>query len=375
MLEEGRGREAREDLAGSEGFAAECLRARAALLEGDPVAALRWIESARGLAPDAAELWGTEAEILASLDRLEGARESLTEGLARAGATAELERARGVIELRTSGHGLQALQALEHAQALDPDLPFLRWPLGAAHVLVGRTRLTDFPGEALAHARAARALAPASLEARELEAEALAALLDFEGALVLYEELAREGRDVGEQPALLHRRCATRCLLERDREGAIRHYLMARALGLDEEGLGFGAEVLAGESEAALARGIERAGAQDWPAAESEFARALELDPASLAARNHLGLARFQREDFRGAAEIWEELLARAESAGLSLPDPLPLDLARAWRLAGEPGAGRAVLSRYLDRDPDGEWSQPARELLAALEAEALAGK
>ncbi len=380
LLEAGRAAEAEQRLAGLQGFAAELLRARAALLGGDAVGALRALETARELAPDSVELWATEAEVLAALDRLPGARDALAEGLRRAGGAgardlAALERARGVIELRTSGHGREALEALERARARDAELPFLRWPLAQAHVLVGRSRLPDAPGDALAHARAARESVPALAEARELEAEALAANLDLEAALVLYEELEREGHDLGDTPAVLHQRCATLLLLERDRAGAVRHYLAARSRGMSDEGLGFGAQCLAEEARAAHERGLARLRAEDWAAAEAEFRRALELDPGDLEARNQQGLAAFRREDYRSAAGAWEELLADAELRGVRLEDPVPLDLARAWRLAGEPGRSRAVLEGYLGREPDGPWSEPARELLTALEAEALADR
>ena len=86
-------------------------------------------------------------------------------------------------------------------------------------------------------------------------------------------------------------------------------------------------------------------------------------------------MARFQLADFRGAAEGWERVLARAEAEKLDLPDPVPLNLAKAWRLAGERDRARKVLSELLDRAPDAPLSAGARELLAALEAEELAGQ
>jgi len=374
-LEAGRGDLALTLLERVEGFEPECLRARAALLEGDAVEALRRLEIARGLAPDHPELWATEAEILASLDRLEAAAKALEEGRKRAGDDPALERALGVIQLRNQGHAREALQALERARARDPELPFLRWPLSEAHRLVGRSLCSEAPGEALAHARAACALEPGSLEALELEAEALAANLQFEEALVRYGELAARGRDYGETPALLHQRCATRLLLEHERAGAVEHYLQARALGLDDEGLGFGSAVLLEEARLARERGSADIEAEDWAAAEREFARAMELDPRDFVAENHLAVARFQRGDYRAAAEGWERVLVRASAEELLLPDPVALNLARAWRLAGERERARGALAGYLDREPEGEWSASARELLEVLEAEELAGK
>lgn len=374
-LEAGDVARAREGLRQLDGFQAALLRARAELLAGDPVRALREIELARELSPDDGELWATEVEVLAALDRLEGAREALAEGLRRAGRIPALERARGVLELRTSGHAREALAALERARAGDPELCFLAWPLAQAHILVGRGLLGDSPGEALAHAECARALVPGSREARELEAEARAAVLDFEGALALYHELEREGMTFGDVPALLHQRCATKLLLERDRAGAIEHYLAARARGLDGEGLGFGQDLLREEARAARQHAAERLASEDWPEAAAGFTRALELDPADLEAAEGLAFARLQLQDYRGAAEAWEVVLERAPPGSPVLEDPVALYLASAWRLAGEARRAHAVLSAYLDREPEGEWSSQARELLEVLEAEELAAR
>lgn len=373
LLEKRRGDLALPLLERVPGFEAECLRARAQFQQGDSVAALASLERARALDGKQPELWASEAEILAGLARVRGASEVLAEGFTHCGPDAALFRAQGVVELYTEGHGAQALEALERARARDPELPFLVWPLARAHVLVGRALLERAPAEATAHALAAFALDPEFLDARELEAEGLAGELRFEEALAVYDALAAAGRSYGETPALLEQRCATRCLLERDRAGAVEHYLAARRRGLDDEGLGFGRTVLEEEQRSALTRGLAAAEAENWPAAEHEFARALELVPGDLAAENHLAVALFQREEFRGAAEAWERVLARSLASQTSLPDPVPLNLAKAWRLAGEAGRARAVLAQLLDREPDGSASEAARELLFVLEAEAQA--
>jgi len=374
-IEDGRGDLALALLEHRQGFEPECLRARAELLAGEPVEALSALERARSLDSGHPDLVATEAEILAALDRIQAAADLLTEGMRRAGPTAALFRAQGVIELRNQGHGERALAALERARALDPELPFMRWPLAQAHLLVGRGRLEKQPAEATRHARAARELWPDLDDALELEAEGLAGELRFEEALARYAELETRGRRYGETSAILHQRCATRWLLEHDRGRAIEHYLAARALGMDDRGLGFGVALLAEESRLALERGLAAAEARDWAEAQVEFARALELAPGDLEAENHLAVALFQNADYRGAAESWERVLARAVEADLVLPDPVPLNLAKAWRLAGEGARARRVLSDLLDRDPSGEWSAPARELLLVLEAEELAGE
>ncbi len=374
-LEKGRGDLALALLERTQGFEPECLRARAEIQRGEAVAALAAIERARSLDSSHPELFATEVEILATLDRIQAAAEVLSEGFRLAGADPALLRAQGVIELRNQGRGRQALQALERAQARDPELPFLKWPLAQAHLLVGRALLEASPAEASFHARTAHDLWPELDDALELEAEGLTGELRFEAAIALYEELQARGRNYGETPAILHQRCATRCLLERDRTRAIQHYLAARALGLSAEGLGFGAEILAEEGRLALERGLSATAAEDWGRAESEFTRALELAPDDLEAEDRLAVARFQRADYRGAAEAWVRVLARAQASDTQLPGPVPLDLAKAWRLAGERERAREVLSTLLDRQPDGPWSAGARDLLLVLEAEDLAGK
>ncbi len=374
-LEQGRGDLALEWLERVPGSEATGLRARAQFFTGDAVAALATLAQARADDPHQPELWAVEVELLANLGRRQGASELLATAFKRFGPAPALYRAQGVVELLTEGHAPQALEALERAQARDPELPFLAFPLAQAHLLFGRARLQAAPAEATAHARAARMLWPALLDARELEAEGLTGELRFEEALALYDELAAAGRDYGETPALLEQRCATRCLLEHDRAGAIAHYLGARRRGMDDAGLGFGLSVLAEEHAAALARGEEAAEAGDWERAAREFARALELVPGDLAAENHLGVARFQREEFRAAAEAWEHVLARGLASGIELPDPVALNLAKAWRLTGEAERARTVVSELLDREPEGPWSEAARELLLVLEAEALADR
>lgn len=374
-LEQARGDLALAWLERVPGSEAAGLRARAQFFTGDAVAALATLAEARADDPRQPELWGVEVELLANLGRQKGANELLAQAFERFGPAAELYRAQGVVELLTQGRAAQALEALERARARDPELPFLAYPLAQAHLLFGRTRLEQAPAEATAHARAARALWPALVDARELEAEGLTGELRFEEALARYDELAETGRSYGETPALLEQRCATRCLLEHDRAGAVEHYLGARRRGMDDAGLGFGLTVLAEEHAAALTRGEEAAEAGDWERAGLEFARALELVPGDLAAENHLAVACFQRGEFRPAAEAWERVLAAGQGSGVELPDPVALNLAKAWRLAGEAGRARAVLSELLDRDPDGPWSEAARELLVVLEAEALAGR
>jgi len=365
-----------DQLGDSLGIDGPLLRARAALLDGDAVGALRAVEEAKRLAGDAppAEILATEVEVLVSLDRLDSAREKLREAWKRVGRVAALERARGLLLIRTPGGGREGLTALEAARELDPELPFLDHPTAQAHHLVGRAALASgAPDQALAHALLARAFDGEDLDFRELEAEARAALLDFDAALALYRDLLRDGRPMGETLALMHQRFGTLLLMEKRREEALDQYVAARDLGLSREALGFGATLLAEEAVRQIDLGIGRWSADDLAGARAAFERATACDPANLEARHHLGLCLFREQDFGGAAAVWSEVRREALAAGASLPDPVHLNLARALRLSGDPEGARGVLSEYLDREPEGEWSEESRDLLLALEVEALA--
>lgn len=348
------------------------LRARAALLEGDAVGALREIEAVRSDGAGA-EFYATEVEILAALDRPESAREILREAYARVGRVPALERSRGVVLLRTPGGAVEALAALEGALARQPGLAFIGFPLAQARMLVGRQKLSADPEAALHLARLARSFDPTHPDYRELEAEALSAAMFFEEALEIYASLEADGESFGETPALLHQKFATRLLLDGDREGATGQYLRARELGLDDEGLGFGSVVLEEAATRWIDEGLALFGEERFDRAAEAFVEALALSPENLEARNHLGVVRFQLEDYAGAARAWKKLLEKAREAAVALPDPVHLNLSRAWRLAGKAEKAREVLSDYLDREPDGRWSEATRELLARLELEELA--
>lgn len=356
------------------------LDARVALHEGDPVGALRAVEEARARFPGEGRVAATEAEILAATGRLVAAEESYRRGLLESGALPDLERTRGVLRICSPGLAQPGLDALLRAAVQDPSVPYLERPTAQARLLVGRAALADSPSVALAHAEAGLALAPHDFELAELAAEAHAALHEFDRALELYAELdarpdrpptagGSEPRSLADTRALLHHKAATAELLPGgDRERAVEHYLAARALGLDDEGLGFGTIVLSDEARAAVEAGWTALEAGDDALAARGFERALELEPRNLEALQFLGVARFHVEDFPGAAEVWGRLLERARVEGLTLPDPVALNLARAWRLAGEPARARSVLEEELARDPDGPHVADVREMLARLE-------
>jgi len=352
------------------------LEAKILHLEGQDLDVIRVINQAKTRWPDDARVWAAEAEHLASLGRVTGAEEAIREGWRRAGKAPELERAQGILLLSTPGGAEYGLAHLEKGLELDPGLPYTGLPLAAAHILAGRMDIAREAFEdAHEHALAALAWDPSGPDSRELAAEALTGLLRYEEALALYEELEADGRPRGATRSLLHCQAATTSLLLKDRAKAVEHYLAARALGTSDDELGFGMTVLAQESEAAIERGITAYAEARLDDARRELERALELDPRATEAWNHLGVVLFRLADYQQAAEAWSVVLAAASRLEDPLPEPVHLNLAKAWRLAGELDKARAVLSNYLDREPEGSWAEETRDLLFRLEEAALAEK
>jgi len=346
------------------------LDARLAQAAGDAVAAWRQLEAARARAPRDARVFADAAELSAQHGKLDAAEREIQAGLELAGDHPELARARGVYFLSRSGGAVQALAELERALELDPALPYARAPLFHARVLAGRAALSERDAErALELARAALELEPRDADARELQAEALGALGEHEQAVLLYEELHAEGRELGATLALAHQRAATRCLLAKRREDALAHYLRARACGASEEQLGLGAQLLRDESARALELARAARAAGDAAGAAAHCERALELAPASLEAEYELGIARFELADYEAAARSFERVLDALHARGQRVVHPAHLNLARAWYQLGRRDDVRHLLERELTLEPQGEWAPELREMLAALGA------
>jgi len=350
------------------GATAATLAARLALAGGDAVEAMRRIERAKALAPDDPAALAASIELLAALGRPLAALDEAEKAVRRLGRTPELERALGIATLARPGGHVAGLGRLQHARELDPELPFVALPLSQAHVLRGRELLRDDAAEeALAHARAARALLPDDLDVLELEAEALGALRRFDEALERYARVEEGGRDLGATRSILHQRAATLALLSTDRATAVRHYAAARELGMDDEGLGFGATVLAEETERRIDEGVQRYEAGDLEAALASFRAALELAPDDAEALDHEGVVLFRLGRYGEAADAWERLLER-RPGDAELPVPVPLNLARALHLAGDSARALALAREFLAADPDGPWSAEASEMVSRLE-------
>ncbi len=347
---------------------ADLLRARLCALRGDSVGAVRAIESARADHPDQGRVYAAAAEIHAAAGRLEAARDEIRSGLAASGPVPELERAQGVLGICTPGGAQPGLAHLLRARELDPDLPFLDTPLSQAHLLVGNLALANQDAPmAVAHARLGLVRAPGSRELERLLADALAGTGQYEEAVELLEAQLARGEDMGGTLALTLQRAATGSLLLGDKAQALQYYARARELGLNEEELGFGAEVLAAEAVRAIEAGMLDYESGHFAAAIELFEWALRCEPGSLEARNHLAVSRFRSGDPDGAAGDWRWVLETARERGIALPEPVHLNLARALFQAGRLEEIPPLLADYLEREPEGEWAAETRQMQARL--------
>ncbi|HUR28409.1 MAG TPA: tetratricopeptide repeat protein, partial [Planctomycetota bacterium] len=193
----------------------DCLRARLLAAQGDAVGAVREIQAAHKRFPGQSALYATLAEIYATDGRLESAQDEIRSGLAVAGPTPDLARARGVLMLLQQGGARAGLKHLLAAVHDAPDLPFCRAPLAEAHRLVATEELgKQHPVEALAHVRLGLELEPENPDLQLLQADALIANQKYDEGLPAYEELVRKGRDIGAALRLYYQKGATFALVE-----------------------------------------------------------------------------------------------------------------------------------------------------------------
>lgn len=97
-------------------------------------------------------------------------------------------------------------------------------------------------------------------------------------------------------------------------------------------------------------RGHRYLSVREFALAEADLARALELDPANYGALFHLGIVRYVRGDFAGAAELFARAQPRAPDGGelAGSTDWLWMSLARGGRAA----EAAAMLARRPDSIP-----------------------
>lgn len=355
-------------LALATGLDVELLGARLGAARGDDIAAVRAIEALRQRFPGEGRVYATAAEIHAAAGRLSSAEEEIREGLALAGPTADLTRARGVLALCREGGARKGLEHLLAALDNVPGLEFTARPLSQAHLLLGNAALAaDSALEAAAHAKAALVAMPGELEAERLYGDSLAALGDFDKAIDVYEALRTRGVEVQVALITLCTRAATKELLAGRKDAALRRWQRARALGASDEELGFGVGALAKAASERIDTALSLHDKGDLDGAKATLTEALAFDPASLEALHHLGVLRYKSQDLDGAAAAWSKALEIAQARALELPEPMHLNLARIHYQRQQFGEARALLERYLTQHPEGEFAADTREMLARL--------
>jgi len=356
------------DEAGPEG---ELLRARMAALEGRGVEAMRILEAQKAARPRDPDVYATASECYANRDAFDTAWSEIQAGSAACGETAEILRAKGICWIAREGGAERGLAALLKARELDPALPFCDRALGQAHLLVAKMRAKEekLPA-ALAAVRTSLEHDPDDVDARRFLVDVLAASGQHIEAVAELTALVERGEPLQSELALMHKRAGFARLLEQDRAGAVEHFLEARALGLKDSELASAAEILIQVASEEIDRGVAAYAAGEADRAEASFRRALDVDPGSLPAKNHLAVVRFQRGDPAEAARLWRGVIDEARATGVELPEPVHLNLAKADVLNGDRAAAKSVLEAYLRDDPRGEWTGMTRALLAQIESE-----
>ena len=167
---------------------------------------------------------------------------------------------------------------------------------------------------------------------------------------------------------MLSRQAALAAIVRGGRERGLDLFVRARDLGLSAAELGSGASILAEAASVAEGEGLEAYERDELESAAERFRRALFLDPGRLAARNHLAVVLFRDEDFEGAARHWAKVLEAARAAGVALPEPVHLNLARALSRQGDRRGAREVLTAALEQAPEGPWAEESRRALEALD-------
>ena len=350
------------------GVEAELLSARLLTAEGADLDAQRAIERARRLAPEDVRVPGTASEMHSAHGRRQSALDEIKRAYELAGARPEIHRAQGVHFLSESGRAKEGLQQLERARELDPTLPFLDRATAQAHLLIAKERLSaNDLNEAMKAVVPAFHYDPEEFETRRLLSDVFIAQKQIEAALVVMEGLHADGYPVLGELASLEKQAAFVKLLRKDRESALDHFSRARSHGLNKGELGSGAQMLMDAAVSALNEGVEAYEALDLERARARFERADELDPGLLSAHNHLGVVCYQTGDDEAAIEHWSEVWRVASAEGLILPEPVEVNLARAYVRSGAVEDAKRVLKESLKASPSGPHSASAQRHLDAV--------
>lgn len=360
------------------GAEADLIEARLAALTGDPTEVVRAVERARAAAPDDPRVPATMVELSAWAGHLDTARTELDGALRAFGATPELLRARGVLELAQQGGARKGVASIESALRRDRDLPFTARALGQGYLLLAKERLAaGQPTAALEAVRASLSHDPEEVEARRVLADVLASAMHFEEAILVMGELVDAGEPLTGELATLHKKAGIAGLIpgedetaeQRDerRARSLEHFIAARDLGLSDDELGSGARMLEDEAARRTDLAAEAYAAEDLATAKAELELALHHDPTDLAARNLLAVTQYRLGDYAEAARHWREVMVVMESERLVPPDPIHLNLARALVRDGDEVGARGTLERWLERN--GEDAAYAHQVAATREA------
>ncbi|MFT4537610.1 MAG: tetratricopeptide (TPR) repeat protein [Planctomycetota bacterium] len=390
------------------------LEARSAAVLEDDIRVSQLIEQAREQAPKDARVYATSAELHAASGRLETSQAEVLRGSQICGMTPELERARGVQLICTSGASEAGMRLLETAHQHDSDLPFINRPLCQAYRLVGQKKLgMGLAPEALRHARLALKFGPLDFEARRLMAECYVGVNEHALAAEFYQDLVDGGEPLQVELRTAYKNAGIAALMLNDRAASVAHFLAARERGMSDADLGTGQTILEGEAvnkvmqaraqneagEFARAKALakealeidpncqeareELAGyatlegmaaltEQAFDMAFNKFELALDYDPESLEAHNFMGHTLIELGRPAEAAKAWSWVVDTARIEKLELPEPVHLLLAKAQTLSGNVAESRATLEEYLTLEPDGAHVGRTRELLAVLPREEL---
>jgi tetratricopeptide (TPR) repeat protein len=348
------------------------LRARAAALEGRTLEALRLLEARRQAQPADPTTYAALAEIYGSAQKFDTAWQELQRGEQACGKSAELLRARGILWILREGGAAKGLELLEQARAADPQLAFAQRALAQAHLLAAKlaAKKEDYL-QARAQVELSLSFDGRDVDARRLEADLAAANGEFTRALAILQELVAGGEPLTSELALLYKKAAIGSLLARRRDLALERLRAARELGLSDEELGSGAVLLAEEARERTLDGLHAYEQGDLVEAETCFELALRWQPTEVAALNHLAVIQFKRQQYAQAAAGWRAVLAAAAREGLTLPEPVHLNLAKALYQGGDAPAAERVLHDYLESEPEGRWSASTQSLLDGLSAAA----
>ena len=352
------------------GVEAELLSARLLTAEGADLDAQRAIERARRLAPKDVRVPGTASEMHSAHGRSQSALDEIKRAYELGGARPEIHRAHGVHFLSESGRAKEGLQQLERARELDPTLPFLDRATAQAHLLIAKERLAaNALNEAMKAVERAFHYDSEEFETRRLLSDVLVAQKRIEDALVVMQGLHADGYPVLGELASMEKQAAFVKLLSNEREAALDLFSQARSHGLSQENLGSGAQMLLDAALSALDEGVLAYEALDLELARARFERAVELDPGLLSAHNHLGVVCYQIEDDEAAIEHWGEVWRVASAEGLILPEPVEINLARAYVRNGDVEDAKRVLRESLAASPKGPHSAGVQRHLDAVSA------